>query len=89
MEAKDFVDQLIASGMTQSQIAERTGIPQPSISKVARGDVSDVMSKNYRKLQELHAEVCGAQPPPFPIVAKASAAEAGQPAFEDTAAGAN
>jgi len=26
---------------------------------VARGDVSDVMSRNYRKLQELHTALIG------------------------------
>lgn len=58
MEAREFIAALIETGMTQSEIAERTGIPQPSISKVARGDVGDVLSKSYRKLQALHAERC-------------------------------
>jgi predicted transcriptional regulator len=62
MEAKDFIEALVASGMTQSEIAECTGIPQPSISKVARGDVDDVLSRNYRKLQALHAERCMGEP---------------------------
>ena len=59
MEARDFVQQLIAAGLTQGDIAARTGIPQPTISKVARGRVSDVLSRSYRKLQALHEEVCG------------------------------
>lgn len=59
MEARDFVAALVGSGLTQSQIAERTGITQPTLSKVLRGDVDDVLSRNYRKLQALHAEVCG------------------------------
>ena len=54
MEARDFVIALIERGLTQVDIAERTGIPQPTISKVARGDVADVMSRNYRKLQALY-----------------------------------
>lgn len=69
MEARDFVEALIGKGLTQSQIAERTGIPQPTISKVARGDVSDVLSRNYRKLQALHDELInteGAPPVPQP-----------------------
>jgi len=60
MEARDFVTDLIARGMSQQQIATRSGIPQPTISKVFRGDVADVLSRNYRKLQALHAEVVGA-----------------------------
>ena len=61
MEAQDFVRELVASGMTQMVIAERTGIPQPTISKILRGDVMDVMSRNYRKLAALHCEVLGGQ----------------------------
>lgn len=57
MEARDFIADLVRSGLTQVQIAERTGIPQPTISKVARGDVADVLSRSYRKLQALHSEV--------------------------------
>lgn len=60
MEAKDFVHAIRAAGLTQAQIAERTGIPQPTISKIERGDVKDVMSKNYRALQSLHADVVAA-----------------------------
>ncbi len=66
MEARDFVEALIGRGMTQADIAERTGIPQPSISKVSRGKeaggVDDVMSRNYRKLQALYVEVFGDEP---------------------------
>lgn len=57
MEASDLISDLIARGWTQVQIAERTGITQSSISKVLRKEVSDVMSRSYRKLAELHAEV--------------------------------
>lgn len=56
MEAKDFVVALVGAGLTQSVIAEKTGIPQPTISKIARGGVDDVMSRNYRKLQALYDE---------------------------------
>lgn len=63
MEAKDYVVAIRVVGkLTQAQIAERTGIPQPTISKIERGDVSDVMSRNYRALQALHAEVIAAAP---------------------------
>lgn len=61
MEAQDFVSALVKSGMTQQQIAERTGIPQPTLSKVLRGEVKDVLSRNYRQLQSLHDEVLGAK----------------------------
>jgi predicted transcriptional regulator len=54
MEAKDFVTDLLKWGLTQVQIAERSGIPQPTISKIARGEVEDVLSRNYRSLQHVH-----------------------------------
>ncbi len=63
MEAKDFISDLRRWGLTQKQIEERTGIPQPTISKVALGKVEDVLSRSYRKLQALHAEVKAQQPP--------------------------
>ena len=59
MEAKDFISELVAIGLTQQAIADRTGIAQPTLSKVLRGEVSDVLSKKYRKLQALHAAVVG------------------------------
>jgi transcriptional regulator with XRE-family HTH domain len=57
MEAKDFISDLVNAGWTQARIAERTGIAQPTISKVLRGDVADVLSVNYRQLQTLHQDV--------------------------------
>jgi transcriptional regulator with XRE-family HTH domain len=57
MEAKDYVIAMHAGGLTQAQIAARSGIPQPTISKIMRGEVRDVMSRNYRALQALHAEL--------------------------------
>lgn len=54
MEAKDYVLALKQKGFTQMQIAAATGIPQPTISKIERGEVMDVMSKNYRALQFAH-----------------------------------
>lgn len=62
MEAKDYVLAIKAHKLTQEQIAERTGIPQPTISKIERGDVKDVMSRNYRALQALHTELKAAEP---------------------------
>ncbi|MDT0140196.1 helix-turn-helix transcriptional regulator [Acidovorax sp. PRC11] len=57
MEARDYLHAIRAYGLTQAQVSEKTGIPQPTISKIERGDVSDVLSRNYRALQTLHAEL--------------------------------
>ena len=57
MEAIDYLKAIRDTGLTQAQVAERTGITQSSISKIERGDVSDVRSKSYRALVSLHAEV--------------------------------
>ena len=57
MEAKDYLAAIRDRGLTQAQVAEKTGIPQPTISKIERGDVADVMSRNYRSLQNLYAEL--------------------------------
>lgn len=57
MEARDLVSDLLASGLTQVALAERTGMAQSTISKVLTGRVADVLSVNYRKLQALHCEM--------------------------------
>ena len=57
MEPRDLLIAIRESGLTQAQISERTGIPQPTISKLERGDVQDVMSRNYRALQGLYDEI--------------------------------
>lgn len=57
MEAKDIVLALKALNLTQVQISERTGIPQPTISKIERGAVSDVLSRKYRALRSLYDDV--------------------------------
>lgn len=64
MEAKQLVEALRDRNWTQVQITERTGIAQPTISKILRGDVSDVMSKSYRALLALHDEVIKAEAAP-------------------------
>lgn len=77
MEARDLVNALMQADMTQAVIADRTGIPQPTISKISRGDVKDVMSRNYRRLLALHAEVLatrGVQTPPVDPAADAKVA---------------
>ncbi len=74
MEARDYVQAIRAHGLTQAQVAEKTGIPQPTISKIERGDVSDVMSKNYRALQALHAALIGTEGAPAVAEPEAKAA---------------
>lgn len=59
MEPRELVLAIKAKGWTQKQIAAETGIPQPTISKIERGDVADVMSRSYRKLVDLHMKLAG------------------------------
>jgi len=54
MQARDFLAAIRATGMTQAEVASKTGIPQPTISKIERGEVNDVMSRNYLALKTLH-----------------------------------
>jgi predicted transcriptional regulator len=76
MEARDYVNDLVKWGLTQAQIAERSGVPQPTISKIARGTVEDVLSRNYRSLQAVHAEEAAKQ------AEKAGAAGGANPAAQ-------
>lgn len=82
MEAKDYLAIIRdRGGLTQMEISAKTGIPQSTISKIERGTVADVMSRNYRALQTLCIEVAPdlASPAALAPVAEAVAA-ACQPA---------
>ena len=54
MQAHELLKEIRKHGLTQVQIAEKTGITQPTISKLERGDVSDVMGRHYVALQALY-----------------------------------
>jgi len=62
MQARDFLAAIRATGMTQAEVTSKTGIPQPTISKIERGEVNDVMSRNYLALKTLHRRVCRPKP---------------------------
>ena len=61
MEPKEYIAAIRTYGLTQVQIAQKTGIPQSTISKIERGDVQDVMSRNYRALQTLLGQLATPQ----------------------------
>lgn len=67
MDAKDYLLVIREKGkMTQDQVAKRTGIPQPTISKIERGRVTGVMARTHIALQALYTEVMAtpiSQPP--------------------------
>ena len=50
MRPRELVLALRAMGLTQKQIEQRTGIPQPTVSKIGLGRVNDVMSRHYLAL---------------------------------------
>lgn len=69
MKPRELVLALRAMGLTQKQIQERTGIPQPTISKIGLGRVGDIMSRHYLALlaayeQQRKAEAIAPAPAP-------------------------
>jgi uncharacterized membrane protein len=50
MKPQELVLALRAMGLTQKQIQKRTGIPQPTISKIGRYGERDVMLRTYDAL---------------------------------------
>lgn len=51
--AQEIIQNIRRFGLTQAEIAEHTGLNQPSISKIERGDVSDVRATTYLALSNL------------------------------------
>lgn len=71
------------SGLSQSEIARRTGIPQPRLSRWENGEAPD-SADDALKLQKLHADSvarpapsCGAIRPPCGAAETAEAGHAG------------
>jgi transcriptional regulator with XRE-family HTH domain len=61
MNPFELVRALRAKGLTQKEIEARTGISQPTVSKIERGEITDVMSRYYRTLLAAYEEVMKAE----------------------------
>lgn len=55
MEAQKYLISIRSRGLTQAEVSEKTGISQPTISKIERGSVKDVRATTLLLLQQLHA----------------------------------
>lgn len=56
----DLLASLVALGLTQTEIARRTGIPQPRLSRWLNGEAPD-SADDALTLHCLHAELTGPQ----------------------------
>jgi len=59
--AKQLVDELSESGLTQGEIAAKTGITQATISRIKSGESEGRLS-NWQRLNDLHALTFPATP---------------------------
>lgn len=57
MTAHEYLKAIREKGLTQAQIAEKTGIPQGTISKIETGKSEDVLSKTYLLIKALYDEL--------------------------------
>ena len=71
----ELIRALRATGLTQSEIARRTGIPQPRLSRWENDEAPD-SADDALKLHALHAELIGAEGAPAVPSAEAAAQEA-------------
>lgn len=55
-----IIRDLLASGLTQSELARRTSIPQPRLSRWANDEAPD-SAEGVLRLQALHAELIGSE----------------------------
>lgn len=61
MTPLQILQDIRSHGLTQVQIAERSEVPQSTISKIERGTVKDVRSKSYLALLRLRDELAAAK----------------------------
>ncbi|CAA2105452.1 helix-turn-helix domain-containing protein [Variovorax paradoxus] len=69
MKPRELVLALRAMGLTQKQIEKKTGIPQPTVSKIGLGRVNDVMSRHYVALLQAYEAQVKETPVPQPPLA--------------------
>lgn len=72
----EIIRALRASGLTQSEIARRTSIPQPRLSRWENGEAPESADDALR-LHALHAELIGAEGAPDAPALAAEASDAG------------
>ncbi|AQS50746.1 hypothetical protein PAEH1_02770 [Paenalcaligenes hominis] len=54
--SKELAEEIIAAGMTQTEIAERVGATQATVSKLVRGGIADISYAIGKRLELLHKE---------------------------------
>lgn len=54
MTIQNILRDLVASGMSQTQIEKQTGVRQPSISRVLTGVQADLSFADGKKIESLH-----------------------------------
>lgn len=64
MDWKKLIQDLLAAGMTQVQIASECGVAQSSVSDLYRGKSTKPSYEFGRRLDALHAQRCSAATPP-------------------------
>ncbi|KAA0910659.1 helix-turn-helix domain-containing protein [Pusillimonas sp. ANT_WB101] len=64
MDWKNKIIELIATGMTQAQIAQESGVSQPTIAGLVAGDQRDMRWANGHRLLALHRRVMRAKKTP-------------------------
>lgn len=54
--SRDLAKKIIALGMTQTEIAERVGSTQATVSKLIRGGISDISYATGKRMEALYEE---------------------------------
>jgi transcriptional regulator with XRE-family HTH domain len=72
MDAKQLLDEIRGSGLTQVEVALAIGVSQGTISKIERGQTKNLWASTYTALQKLHSQRVAGTGVKTSIVAKAT-----------------
>lgn len=76
MDAKQLLAEVRDSGLTQVEVAVGMGVSQGTISKIERGQTSDLKNSTYQKLLALHGQRMRLKRGQPPIVSNTAVVEA-------------
>ena len=61
MDTQNKLNKIISTGLTQKEISEKTGVSQPTVSRIARGIHIDIKASTDNSISALYTDIFGTE----------------------------